>query len=69
MSILKVKKMFTSFAFSKPAGKYILSYTLKNILNYIQQGNHCCCKDFLNHIKFYFKYNKKNIAHIICAIH
>jgi hypothetical protein len=37
MFILKVKKMLTSFAFSKPAGKYILSYTLKNILNYIQQ--------------------------------
>ena len=25
-----IKKMLTSFAFSKPAGKYILSYTFKN---------------------------------------
>jgi len=24
-----INKMLTSFAFSKPAGKYILSYTLK----------------------------------------
>ena len=25
-----IKKMLTSFAFSKPAGKYLLSYTFKN---------------------------------------
>ena len=26
-----LKKMLTSFTFSKPTGKYILSYTLKNL--------------------------------------
>ncbi len=28
-----IKKMLTSFAFSKPTGKYILSYTLKKSQN------------------------------------
>ena len=31
--MVRLKKMLTSFTFSKPAGKYILSYTLKKIIN------------------------------------